>query len=300
MIPKLGDSAGRVLILGSTGQVGTHFKKVLGGGATYASSADCPFTDVKKARAFLDRTQPELIINCAAYTAVDKAEAEPALAMTVNSEGPRVVAQWCAEHGAVLVHFSTDYVFDGLGSRPYVESDPVGPQSSYGRSKLEGERAIRSALDRHFIFRISWVFSEYRTNFLKTMLRVGGEQEVLRVVADQWGSPSYAGDIVEAVLKVLKKGALDEKVAFGTYHLCNSGYTNWNEFARHIFIEARARGWPLRVKEVAPIASHEFAAAARRPANSRLDTSLLRELFGIELPSWQSATARCLDSLKEL
>ncbi|HET6587965.1 MAG TPA: dTDP-4-dehydrorhamnose reductase [Oleiagrimonas sp.] len=241
--------------------------------------------------ALLDRVQPDVIINAAAYTAVDRAENEPDLAHRVNAEAVAALAQWAAAHDALMVHYSTDYVFDGQGNRPWREDDPVAPLGVYGASKLAGERALRDSGAAHFLFRTAWVYAAHGHNFLKTMLRLGAERERLGVVDDQHGTPTPASLIADVTATVLGQwhtsNAATRAAQTGTCHLVADGHTTWCGFARAIMREATAIGLLPRAPQVDAITSAEFPTPAQRPAWSVLDTSRLRRTFGIELPRWE-------------
>ena len=241
----------------------------------------------------IEAGRPELVINAAAYTAVDKAETEPERAFAINRDGAAAGARAAARLGVPFVHVSTDYVFDGRKAEPYREMDETGPLNVYGRSKLEGERAVLEAHPEALILRTSWVFSPFGTNFLKTMLRVGAAQPALRVVSDQIGNPTSALDLAAAILKI--SPALRSEPG-GLYHLTGDGSTSWHGFAEFIFRESAKRGGPAPAVEAIPSADYKTAAA--RPANSRLDCSAFANRFGFNLRPWTSAAAetvaRCL------
>lgn len=238
----------------------------------------------------------DVIVNAAAYTAVDKAESEPDVAMQVNGEGPGYVAEIAAELGAPLLHLSTDYVFDGSQGRPYRETDATGPTSAYGRSKLAGEAQIVRRHPNHAILRTAWVYSPYGANFVKTMLRLGETREEVSVVADQIGNPTYAPDIAEALLAIAARMQADPSPHLrGLFNLAGQGEATWADFAEAIFAEAQACGRsPVRVKR---IATAEYPTPARRPANSRLDTTKLGETYGLVLPAWRVSVASCVRRL---
>lgn len=243
--------------------------------------------------ALLDRIQPAIVVNAAAYTAVDRAESDRDAAWRVNAEAPGLIARWCAAAGATLVHYSTDYVFDGQGVRPYREDDPTDPLNIYGASKYAGENAVRSAGGRHLIFRTAWVYASHSTNFLRTMLRVGAERDVLNVVADQFGTPTPAAMIADVTTQALAHpGGLS-----GTWHLTALGGTSWHGFAEAIFDAAVERGVLARAPKVLAIEAAEYPTPARRPAYSRLDVSKLQSEFGIALPTWRDGLDRVMDEL---
>jgi dTDP-4-dehydrorhamnose reductase len=244
-------------------------------------------------RAAVRRVQPDLIVNAAAYTAVDKAESEPELAMAVNGIAPGVLAEEARRVGAALVHYSTDYVFDGTGETPWCEDDATGPQNTYGRTKLVGEEAIQAAGAPHLILRVSWVYGLHGSNFVKTMLRLGMQRPALSVVDDQWGAPTSARVIADITGQILVQGRGDWpgflRERGGVVHLVCQGQTNWHRFAQKIFELAGAQGVPLAVKSLSPIPSSQYPTPARRPANSRMSCQRLWERFGLAPPSWQVA-----------
>ena len=231
----------------------------------------------------LDRLRPCMVINAAAYTAVDRAEQEQEAAFRANAQAPGVIAKWCADHGVPMVHYSTDYVFNGEGTEPYGEDEPTAPLGVYGTSKRDGEDAVRAAGGRHLIFRTAWVYAAHGGNFLRTMLRVGAERDELRVVADQVGTPTPAALIADVTAQALRHpGKLS-----GTWHLTASGQTSWHGFAEAIFAEAVAAGVLTKAPKVQAISSAEYPTPAKRPAWSVLDNRRLQQDFGIELPAWQ-------------
>lgn len=293
-----------ILILGSSGQLGHAFREEFGDtkNVIFLTSADLNLAKTDQIGVRLNLINPRLIINCAAYTAVDKAESEPELVMKINGEGPGEVARWCKAHQAAMIHFSTDYVFDGRLDRPYLEQDPTGPLGVYGQSKLMGEQLIRQHLQEHLIFRISWVFSSVGNNFVKTMLRLGAERESLKIVSDQIGSPTYAPDVAQLVLRiggVDGRNIFNTEFPFGIYHLHNKGETTWFDFAQNIFAVAKELGVGIQVNEVLPTSTAEFAASAPRPLNSRMNMDLLQKAFGVEMPKWQDSLKSCIVELQK-
>jgi len=294
-----------ILLLGANGQLGQELQRALAplgtivattrSGALPDGSA-CEVADFDQPAslaALLDRVQPTVVVNAAAYTAVDRAEGDRDAAFRANAEAPGVLAQWCAQAGVPLVHYSTDYVFDGQGTRPYREDDATAPLGVYGASKLAGEQAIRAAGGRHLIFRTAWVYASHSANFLRTMLRVGAERDVLRVVADQVGTPTPAALIADVTAQALQHpGQLS-----GTWHLTASDQTSWHGFAEAIFDEALAIGELAKVPAVEAISSSEYPTQAKRPAWSVLDNRRLQQDFGIELPPWQDGLSRVLAEL---
>jgi dTDP-4-dehydrorhamnose reductase len=239
----------------------------------------------------LDRVQPDVIVNAAAYTAVDRAEQEEALATRVNGEAVGVLGQWAATHGALVVHYSTDYVFDGSQAQPYAVDAPTAPVNAYGRSKLAGEEALRRSGADHLIFRTAWVYAAHGHNFLRTMLRLGTERDELRVVADQHGAPTDTDLIVNASLAALdcwvQSDAIQRQKLCGIHHLVASGATTWHGFASAIFEQAAAIGLIARSPRVVPITSAEFSTPATRPAYSLLDNAGFQQHFDFVLPDWQ-------------
>jgi dTDP-4-dehydrorhamnose reductase len=240
--------------------------------------------------------KPDVIVNAAAYTAVDRAEQEPDAAMALNAEGPRRLAEAAARRGAVLIHISTDCVFDGAKTETYVEDDPTAPLSAYGRSKLAGEEAVRAAARHHIILRTSWVFSPYGRNFVRTMLKLASEKDELRVVDDRWGCPTYAPHLAAAILAIARAVTAEpERADWGTYHAAGTGAVTWCGFAREIMRQSVAYGGPS--VPVVPITTAEYPTAAQRPVNSCLDCAKLATNFGITLPPWQEGLAECVERL---
>ena len=246
----------------------------------------------------LREVKPDAVVSAAAYTAVDKAESEPDIAFAVNRDGARAVAQAASDLGIPLIHLSTDYVFDGTKDTAYVESDPTGPTSVYGRSKLEGERAVSEATDNYVVLRTAWVYSEYGNNFVKTMLRLSENRDEINVVADQFGCPTSANDIAAAVVTIARMLVEDASAPLrGVFHLSGSGETNWANFAKQIFaFSAETGGKSIAVND---ITTAQYPTPARRPANSRLDCSKLEEVYGIKLPSWQTSTRAVVTALAQ-
>jgi dTDP-4-dehydrorhamnose reductase len=281
----------RVVLTGVSGQVGAHLKPLLSGHEVLA--LDRHALDLTQPEAIthaLTAFAPDLVINPAAYTAVDKAETERALAFAVNAEAPRAMAQVCQSLNAVLVHFSTDYVFNGVSSRPWREDDSTGPLSVYGESKLAGEHAIAETGCKHLILRTSWVYSRMGRNFLLTMQRLAAERDSLRVVNDQHGTPNWAGALARATVDTVGLGLDRLRAVSGTYHLTASGATTWHGFASAI-VAAGERRIPVQ-----PIASAEFPTPAKRPAYTVLDGGAFARTFGIALPTWEAGLAQCLHS----
>jgi dTDP-4-dehydrorhamnose reductase len=290
----------RILVTGATGQVGGALVEALPETVMAADRAVLDLAKPEMIAAALDHLAPELIINPAAYTAVDRAEDERDLAFRINADAPGVIAGWAAAYGVPLIHFSTDYVFDGSGTRPWREDDLTGPLSVYGASKLAGEDAVRASGAPHLIVRTSWVYAARGKNFLRTVARLAREQRELRIVADQCGAPTSARLIATTVARMIAGGApLTQRFAAagGCINLAASGVTSWHGFASAIVAGLRARGTALAVETVVPIATADFPTKARRPANSRFDLTRLAQVFGIETPAWDAALVPELDQL---
>jgi dTDP-4-dehydrorhamnose reductase len=293
-----------ILVLGAHGQVGHELPRALSGLGHLIvldrSGADLAAPETL--RAVVRQRCPDVIVNAAAYTAVDRAEGEPDLAHTVNAVAPGVLAQEAEAVGACLVHYSTDYVFDGRKEGAYDESDPPNPLSTYGGSKLAGERAVAQACARHLILRTSWVVGSHGSNFLKTILRLAAEQDSLRVVADQHGAPTAApliADVTARALQVLLS-APEARSLWGLYHLAAAGETSWHGFARHLIGRAHELGMRLKASpdSVAAITTADYPTAAKRPANSRLCTSRLRRAFAVQLSDWRVGVDHVLEQLR--
>ncbi|MGE6332017.1 dTDP-4-dehydrorhamnose reductase [Stenotrophomonas sp. NPDC077659] len=294
-----------VLVFGGNGQVGQELLRALAPlgpvlattrSGVLADGTPCETADFGQPDslpALLDRLQPSLVVNAAAYTAVDRAEQEVEAAYAANAQAPGVIARWCAIHGVPFVHYSTDYVFDGQGTAPYAEDESTAPLGVYGTSKRDGEDAVRAAGGRHLIFRTAWVYASHGANFLRTMLRVGAERDQLRVVADQIGTPTPAALIADVTAQAVQHpGQLS-----GTWHLTANGQTSWHGFAEAIFAEALATGVLAKVPEVVAIPSSEYPTPAKRPAWSVLDNHKLQQDFGIALPTWQEGLTRVMAEL---
>lgn len=254
----------------------------------FSTRDDLDLSNAQHVSEWMDRHQPHVLINTAAYTAVDRAEEEPETARLGNTIVPETLAAVCAQKGIPLIHISTDYVFDGKGKRPYQEDDPVNPQSVYGKTKLDGERAVLKASPQNLVIRTSWLYSEYGHNFVKTMLRLGAEKASINVVNDQLGNPTYAGDLARTLVTVVDQMASDKRSSGGVYHYTNGGIASWYDLASAVM---RQRGLPCAVK---PCTSAEFPTKAQRPAFSALDTQKIRTTFGLEIPDWKDALKRAL------
>jgi dTDP-4-dehydrorhamnose reductase len=294
----------RILLLGRDGQVGWELQRSLAplGTVIALGRAEADLEQPETLREALRVNAPDLIVNAAAYTAVDKAESEPDLAATVNSHAVRVLAEEAKNCGALLIHYSTDYVFDGSKPGSYTEDDAPNPLSVYGRTKLDGERAIHVTGCRHLIFRTSWVYAARGGNFVKTILRLAGERDELKIVADQVGAPTSAeliADVTALCVGYVTHCPERFADAWGVYNLVASGETSWHNCARFVVENAARLGLPLKLScdSIRPIATSEYPLPARRPANSRLATDKLNRVFGIELPHWQIHLKRVVEEL---
>lgn len=282
----------KILLTGSRGQLGRELKRSLAslGELIACDHHQLDLSDPKTLVDTVRKIAPTVIVNAAAYTSVDKAETEPELANAVNAIAPGILAEEANKLGALLIHYSTDYVFDGTKSAPYVEDDTSSPLSAYGRSKLGGEQAIIATDCRHLIFRTSWVFGLHGTNFMKTMLRLGRERDELRVIGDQFGAPTWTRHLADVTALVVAR----REAPSGLYHLNASGETSWHGYAEAIFSEAINAGLIEKAPSVRRITSADFPLPAARPANSRLDCSRFRRDFGLELPDWRTGLIDCL------
>ena len=288
----------KILLTGKNGQVGFELAKKLNtlGEVIATDREELDLANPDAIRAFIDQTKPDIIINPAAYTAVDKAELEPDLAYQINTLAPEVLASMAAELDIPLIHFSTDYVFDGLKKEAYVETDKTNPQSVYGKTKWEGEEKIRKHA-KHIILRTSWVFGSHGNNFLKTILRLITEKESLNIVSDHWGSPASASMLADVTFKIVDmifKGK--DFSGYGSYHVTNDGETNWHAYASLIASEAMKSNVKVTCApdKILPILSSEYPTAAKRPLNSRLNTDKLKKTFMLELPHWESEVKKVL------
>lgn len=294
----------RILLLGANGQVGHELRRSLADlgevilttrSGVVEDGVPCEianFDQPESLTGLVERISPDLVVNAAAYTAVDRAEDDVEAAFRANAEAPGQLARACAARDTLLVHYSTDYVFDGQSTRPYRPDDATAPLGVYGASKLAGEEAIRESGCRHMIFRTAWVYGNHGNNFMRTMLRVGAERDQLRVVADQSGTPTPAHLIADVTCRAIKSGHSGS----GTWHLTAAGETNWHAFAREILEQAFARALIPRMPEVVAITTAEYPTRARRPAYSCLDTSSLVDDFGVSMPDWRQALVEVLDT----
>jgi dTDP-4-dehydrorhamnose reductase len=287
-----------VLIFGRNGQVATEFAKTASsslGSVKFLGRGECDLAVPGSAARAIADLSPDIVINAAAYTAVDKAETQQEAAYALNAAAPGEMAEASAAIGAPLIHISTDYVFDGLAPGAYRETDRCAPLSVYGASKLAGEVAVRERQPHHVILRTSWVFSPYGANFVRTMLRLGAERDELAIVHDQHGGPTAAADIAAAILKIAA-GIRDDSAAFGTYHYAGAPVSTWFDFAKAIFERAALHGYKTP-KAVRAIATADYPTAAVRPPNSTLDCSAITRYWGIEPPLWQNSLSRCVEAL---
>jgi len=282
-----------VLVTGANGQLGMCIKDIAKLNETlqfiFTNSSELDITNKTSISSFFTDKNIDYCINCAAYTAVDNAETEVEKAMNVNVKGVQNLAEVCRETDAILIHISTDFVFDGTKHTPYLEADKTNPKSIYGNTKLQGEKTIKSVLKKHFIIRTSWLYSEYGNNFVKTMLRLGKEKDTLSVVNDQKGTPTYAGDLAKVILQCIEATNLD----FGIYHYSNKGVTTWYEFAKEIFEESKIS---IHLKS---ITTAEFPTAAERPRFSALDSSKIKRILDIEIPFWKKSLKRVLRNINK-
>jgi len=292
----------KILLFGKDGQVGWELQRSLAPlgelvalGRGDGSGLHADFSHPGALAETVEKVRPDVIVNAAAHTAVDKAESEPDLARALNAIGPGVIAAAAQRVGALMVHYSTDYVFDGSGERPWQEDDPTGPLSVYGRTKLEGEQLVAEHCPLHLIFRTSWVYAARGGNFAKTMLRLAKERDRLTVIDDQFGAPTGAELLADVTAHAVRDTLRDPAKA-GLYHLVADGVTTWNGYARFVLAQAQAAGVELKAgpQAVAPVPTSAFPTPASRPSNSRLDTSLLHKTFGLHLPPWQDGVARML------
>jgi dTDP-4-dehydrorhamnose reductase len=293
----------RILLTGKNGQVGFELSHALAREYELVSTArhELDLADAHAIRRWVREIKPDLVINAAAYTAVDRAEDEPELAFSINHAAPAVLAEASRDIGALLIHYSTDYVFDGTKSEPYVETDAPHPLGIYGRSKLEGERAITQSGAKHWIIRTSWVYGVQGSNFPKTILRLAKERDSLKVVADQFGAPTSAALIAEVTARMVQRLTLQEMppLPSGCFHLTAGGATSWFEYARYLLNAAARAGIRTRLSPecIEPVTSEAYGAKAPRPRNSQLNTRRIEQTFGISLPPWQDGVD---DFLKHL
>lgn len=281
----------KILVLGASGQLGHCLKKVSeersNTNISFPSEQEGNILDINLLDILFAKEKPEFVINCAAYTAVDKAEDDVDVCRKVNRDGAENIAKACAKYNATLIHISTDFVFKGNVPQILSETDPAEPENVYGLTKLEGEAAISDVLKKHFTLRTSWLYSEYGNNFVKTMLRLGSERDQLGVIIDQTGSPTYAIDLAGAILDIIESGS----TAYGIYHYSNEGVTSWFDFARNIFDISNT------TVKVNPVKTSEYITRAVRPAYSVMDKTKIKTTFGIQIPYWRDSLEVCIKKL---
>ena len=289
----------KLLIIGANGQLGWELGKR---GSRQGFNTDCVdlpefnITDQAQVAVQIEKSAPNMVINASAYTAVDKAESESELAFAVNEKGPLYLADACTAHGIPMVHVSTDYVFSGDKETPYLETDPVSPMGVYGQSKAAGEDAVRNRLKSHIIIRTAWLYGIKGQNFVKTMLQLGKERKTIRVVADQYGCPTCAADLAEAVVDVSKQITQNSEIAWGTYHYCGLGITTWHKFAKAIF-EIASHYQNYKVSSVEAITTAQYPTKTKRPAFSALDCGLFKKHFGINIKPWQGSLEKTIERI---
>ncbi|MDD3180903.1 MAG: dTDP-4-dehydrorhamnose reductase [Opitutaceae bacterium] len=285
----------KILLFGRTGQVGWELRRTLAplGRLVCVDYPEADFTNPDSIQQWMTDTSPDIVVNAAAYTAVDKAESEPALAMKINGEAPGVMADEAKKRGALLVHYSTDYVYEGTKSSPYTENDTTNPQGAYARTKLAGDRAIQQVDGDHLIFRLCWVYGARGSNFMLTMQRLAREREKLRVVADQIGCPTWSRLIAETTALALRQVCLSGRVPKGVYHLCAAGQTSWHGFAQAIIDLMPPE--EKKCREVEAITSVEFSTPTKRPAYSVMSCAKLERTFGLRLPDWHDSLRQVLE-----
>lgn len=291
-----------ILIIGANGQVGKHcIEQALKRSLAYTTCtrSELELTSRTDISNYITQLNPSAVINCAAYTAVDKAETEQLLASQINTLAPEAMAKVCQNLDIPFVHISTDYVFSGDKIGSYTETDPTSPINHYGYSKLQGELAALENCDKAFVLRTSWVFSEYGNNFVKTMLKLAKMHDSLNIVDDQWGCPTYAGSIAEVIFSLLEKSKIEAGPNTGLYHLCNQGKTNWHNFAEEIFTQAYAANLITQKPALTGIPSSDYPTPAQRPKNSELCCLKLENDFAITLRNWTATLATTLSALNE-
>lgn len=285
-----------ILLIGANGQLGQELRHTLSAehDVTAVDRTNVDLTQPEELRQLIQSISPAILVNAAAYTAVDKAETDENTAKAVNAIAPTIMAEECEKLGSALIHVSTDYVFNGQKNTPYLESDAPDPSGVYGRTKLMGEEGIRQHCSRHIILRTAWVYgSKGRGNFVKTMLRLGADREELRVVVDQVGSPTWAKDLADAITMLVSQVQSSDDI-LGLYHYANSGVTSWYDFAIAIFEEAQAIGFPLAIKQVMPITTAEYPLPAQRPSYSSLSNRRIADITGVQPPHWRHSLRKML------
>jgi dTDP-4-dehydrorhamnose reductase len=293
----------RILLTGKNGQVGFELQRALAplGEVIAVDQSECNLADQDAVRSLVGATRPNIIVHPAAYTAVDKAESEPDIAFAINGTAPGILGEEAAKINAMVVHYCTDYVFDGVKQTYYTEDDLPNPQSVYGKSKLAGEQALRQRITNHLVFRTSWVFGAHGNNFAKTMLKLAAERESLNVVADQFGAPTSAALIADVTAQIVGQYQRQRRqdFPFGLYNLVAAGEATWCDFAKTVIKAAHDAGKPLKLKpeNIRPITTAEYPLPAPRPANSRLATCKLEQTFGLRLPPWQEGLNHVLQQI---
>lgn len=284
----------RILVLGANGQVGRALNSILDDGI-FLGKESADLSRPQTLPEIIRSISPDVLINAAAYTQVDKAESERNLSFTVNSEAPAVLAQVSAEMGIVFVHYSTDYVFNGTGEKPWTEEDTPAPVNVYGASKLAGEDGVKNAGGKYVIFRTSWVYDAHGKNFLNTMLRLGSEREHVRVVGDQYGAPTHARQLAQATIAGLYNAMEMNSFPSGVYNLCAAGETSWYGFAEEIFVQARHFKVPLKLRKLESIPAADYLLSTPRPYNSRLNCSKAKEILQISMPDWRVGVGEAIE-----
>lgn len=292
----------KILVTGMNGQVGFELMKTLAplGKVIGVDVKECDLAQSAMIDALLDRVKPDIIVNPAAYTAVDKAESEPTVAHAINAQAPKTLARQASRRNIPIIHFSTDYIFDGTKEESYVEDDTPNPKSVYGKTKWLGEEAVRQNAAKHVILRASWVFGAHGVNFLKTMLKLSKERDKMSIVSDQIGAPTSARMLAEVTAEIVKQLLQEFSYRkYGTYHLVADGETSWYGYAKYVVEQANALGMETKLtpKNIKAIKTKDFPLPASRPANSRLDTAKVKETFGVTLPTWQSEVDLVLSEL---
>jgi len=280
----------RVLVSGCNGQVGFLLKKLLTNKVELLALTreELDITNRHLVNDTINNFKPDVVINAAAYTAVDKAESEEELAFSINCIGPEYLAKAANKANAALIHISTDYVFEGNKSGIYSEDDPVNPQGMYGQTKLAGEAAVKRCCKKYLILRTAWIFGEHGNNFVKTMLRLAKDRDALSIVSDQVGGPTYAGDIATAIIEIVNKIKMGENINWGVYHFSGMPYVSWFEFAQYIFTKAKKKEILENIPQLTPITTKEFPTPAKRPENSKLNCQAIENEFGIVPSDWLS------------
>lgn len=293
----------KLLLTGCNGQLGFELQRSLAPLAEVVAvgSAECDLSDEAALRSLIQKVKPDGIINPAAYTAVDKAETDTEQARKVNADAPHIMGEEASKLGAFVIHFSTDYVFEGVGEQFYKESDATNPQNVYGLTKRDGERALQQSCPQSLIMRTSWVVGAHGGNFAKTMLRLAAERDSLSVVADQYGAPTSAALLADVTAQLVGriKQQGQQGFPFGLYHVVASGVTNWHAYAQFVIAEAIKAGKAMKVQPetIKPIATSDYPVPAKRPANSRLDTSLFQRTFNLQLPHWEHGVSHVLKQI---